>query len=155
MRYLIIAAGLAAFGADAQPAAPFGYAYTMEQTARELELHVWEDDGPSLGFGFAGARVDYFTVEPVALRLYPGERYSLRRLRILARDLHGEVFAGAPLKLWLEAPEGLIDLSTFASEEPTLVALRPGIGRLWIESLLPRGTGTGELYRLPVVIIVR
>jgi hypothetical protein len=156
MRYLIIAAGLATFSADAQVGGtPFGYTYSLEANAPEPELHVWENDGPSLGMGFSGARVDYFTVEPVAIRLRAGERYSLRGLRILARDLDGEIFAGAPLKLSLEAPAGLVDLPALASDAATLVALRPGIGRLWIESLLPRGTGTGELYRLPVVIIVR
>jgi hypothetical protein len=154
-RHTLIAVGLTfACAAHAQsPGEPFAYAYTAAENDDELELHVWEGEDPAVGLS-GDARVDYFTIEPISIRLRPGERYDLRGLRISAHSLHGEPFASAPLRLSLEAPAGLIELEAFAEDGRSLLAMRRGIGRLWIESVFPRGTGMGEIYRLPVVIIV-
>lgn len=132
---------------------PLALAHTPEEGTTRLEVEAWQEEGPALG-GTVGWRVDYFTVMPAPIRLNVGDTFDLTQLRIEAYGLNGNVVGAAPLKLELEAPDGLIDLA-LATENHELVALRPGIGRLWIESYLPRGTGSGERYRLPVVILAR
>ena len=101
-----------------------------------------------------GARIDYFLVEPATIVLENGGRFELEDLQITAFGLDGDVLARAPLKLSLEAPDGMLSLDLAVGDQ-SLFALGPGIARLWIDALLPRGTGTGEHYRLPVVILVR
>ena len=128
-------------------------AYAPSDGTQRLQVDAWEEDGPATG-SLMGARVDYFTVEPATIELFSGASFELDELTILAHGLNGELVGGAPLKLTLEAPEGLIDIA-LAVQDQRLLAMQRGIGRLWIESLLLRGTGTGERYRLPVVIIVR
>jgi hypothetical protein len=102
----------------------------------------------------AGERVDYFTVVPATIELRAGESFDLHLLAIETHGLDGGPVGGAPLKLELEAPDGLLDLA-LATTNAQLAARAPGIARLWVESYLPRGTGTGEHYRLPVVVLVR
>ena len=128
-------------------------AYTGEEADARLQLEEWDPAGPAMG-EMLGARIDYFVVAPATIVLENGERFALEDLRITAFGLHGDVLAGAPLKLSLEAPQGMLS-PDLALESHSLFALGRGIARLWIEALLPRGTGTGEHYRLPVVIVVR
>ncbi|NNC64479.1 MAG: hypothetical protein HKN84_06815 [Gammaproteobacteria bacterium] len=127
-------------------------AYTGEEEGMQVQIEAWDPAGPTMG-GMLGARIDYFLVEPAPIVLENGERFELDDLRITAFGLDGDVLAGAPLKLSLEAPEGMLSLD-LAVESRSLFALGPGIARLWVDALLPRGTGTGEHYRLPVVILV-
>lgn len=128
-------------------------AYTGDDQGSQLRVEAWDPAGPTMG-GMLGSRIDYFLVEPAPIVLGNGERFELEDLQIRAFGLDGDVLAGAPLKLSLEAPEGMLS-PDLALESQSLFALGPGIARLWIEALLPRGTGTGEHYRLPVVILVR
>lgn len=146
-----------------QPAAPGGpppisitdiaLAYTGDDANRQLQIEDWDPAGPTMG-GILGARIDYFLVEPATIVLENGDRFELGDLRLTAYGLNGDVLGGAPLKLSLEAPEGMLSLD-LALGSHSLFALGPGIARLWIDALLPRGTGTGEHYRLPVVVLVR
>ncbi len=129
-------------------------AYTGDEEGMQPEIEAWDPAGPTMG-EMLGARIDYFLVEPAPMIvLGNGERFELEDLQITAFGLDGDVLGGAPLKLSLEAPEGMLSLD-LARESQSLFALGPGIARLWIDALLPRGTGTGEHYRLPVVILVR
>lgn len=128
-------------------------AHTGDEANARLQVEAWDPAGPTMG-DLLGARIDYFLVEPATIVLRNGERFELENLRITAFGLNGEVLAGAPLKLSLEAPEGMLS-PDLALESHSLFALGRGIARLWIDALLPRGTGTGEHYRLPVVILVR
>ena len=173
MRRVILVTGLiVAVGAAAQPLvlpppAPLpslappptavltdlAVAYVPDAGMQRLQVEAWPEDGPAMG-GLIGARVDYFTVEPAVIELTAGASFELANLAIFAHGLNGALVSGAPLKLTLEAYDGLIDVE-LARDTQRLLATQAGIGRLWIESLLPRGTGTGEHYRLPVVIIVR
>jgi hypothetical protein len=129
-------------------------AYTGEEEGTQLRIEAWDPAGPTMGEMLGPRRIDYFLVEPAPIVLENGERFELEDLRITAFGLNGDVLAGAPLKLSLEAPEGMLSLD-LALDSQSLFALGPGIARLWIDALLPRGTGTGEHYRLPVVILVR
>ncbi len=128
-------------------------AYTGEAQGARLQIEDWDPAGPAMG-EMLGARIDYFLVEPATIVLENGGRFELENLQVTAFGLDGDILGGAPLKLSLEAPEGMLSLD-LAVESQSLFALGPGIARLWIDALLPRGTGTGELYRLPVVILVR
>ncbi len=128
-------------------------AYTGDDDDRRPQVEAWDPAGPTMG-EMLGSRIDYFLVEPAPIVLENGERFELEDLQITAFGLDGDVLAGAPLKLSLEAPEGMLS-TDIAVESHSLFALGPGIARLWVDALLPRGTGTGEHYRLPVVIIVR
>ena len=146
-----------------QPPAPYGpppisttevaLAYTGDADGTELEIEAWDPAGPTMG-EMLGARIDYFLVEPATIVLENGGRFELEDLQITAFGLDGDVLAGAPLKLSLEAPDGMLS-PDLAVGNQSLFALGPGIARLWIDALLPRGTGTGEHYRLPVVVLVR
>lgn len=131
---------------------PIAIAYTAEEGSRQLRLESWSEAGPALG-GMAGWRVDYFTVEPATVVLRVGENLDLNALTIDAHGLNGNLVGGAPLEISLEAPEGMFDLA-LATTNQQIVARAPGVARLWIAAALPRGTGTGEHYRLPVVILV-
>jgi hypothetical protein len=173
MRLTLIAAGwIAACAVSAQPlqlpqtppgatvpeppaavSTDIALAYTTDDGSGELRLESWDAAGPTLG-GAIGSRVDYFTIEPAVLELAVGASFPLGDLRLIAHGLNGGEIGDAPLKLTLEAPESLVDVAV-ARDSQRLLATRAGIGRLWIESLLPRGTGTGEHFVLPVVIIVR
>jgi len=128
-------------------------AYTGDDAGRPLQIEDWDPAGPAMG-GMLGTRLDYFLVEPATIVLENGGRFELEDLRITAYGLNGDVLGGAPLKLSLEAPEGMLS-PDLALESQSLFALGPGIARLWVDALLPRGTGTGEHYRLPVVVLVR
>ncbi len=128
-------------------------AYTSDEDSMQLQIEAWDPAGPTMG-EMLGERIDYFLVEPAPIVLENGERFELEDLQISAFGLNGNVLVGAPLKLSLEAPEGMLSLD-LAVESQSLFALGPGIARLWVDALLPRGTGTGEHYRLPVVILVR
>lgn len=135
------------------PVTPVALIYTASDAAAGPRIEPWTEERPATG-GLVGARVDYFTVEPAPIRLAVGETFDFRALDVAAHGLDGEPVAGAPLRVELEAPGDVVDV-TLAAEAQRLRALRPGVGRLWIESVLPRGTGTGERFRLPVVILVR
>lgn len=128
-------------------------AYSLEEGASGLDIESWTESGAAIG-DTLGARVDYFTVVPETIALGVGGRLDLASLQITTHGLNGNPVPRAPFKLTLEVPAGMLDID-LAVAEHELSAIRPGIGRLWIESLLPRGTGTGERYRLPVVIRVR
>ncbi len=128
-------------------------AYSTDGPDGAIEVEPWDESGASVGDSL-GARIDYFTVVPTTIRLGIGGYLDLEHLRIHTHGLNGEPVARAPLKLSLEVPAGLLDLE-HASNGQRLLATSPGFGRLWIESLLPRGTGTGERYRLPIVLVVR
>lgn len=132
---------------------PVAIVYTPEEVSGRLQVEDWDEDGPSL-LGMTDERVDYFTVVPATIELRAGESFDLRALAIETHGLDGGPVGGAPLKLELEAPDGLLDLA-LATTNAQLAARAPGIARLWVESYLPRGTGTGEHYRLPVVVLVR
>jgi hypothetical protein len=173
MRLTPIAAGwIAAAAAVAQPlplpqtppgasvpeppaavATDIALAYTSDDGSGALRIESWDAAGATVG-GSIGMRVDYFTIEPAVLELAVGASFPLSDLRLVAHGLNGGEIGGAPLKLTLEAPESLVDVA-LARESQRLLATGAGIGRLWIEALLPRGTGTGEHFVLPVVIIVR
>lgn len=127
--------------------------YTGGEEDARIQVEAWDPAGPTMG-EMLGARIDYFLVEPAPIVLANGGRFELGNLRVSAFGLDGDRLAGAPLKLSLEAPEGMLSLE-LALDSQTLFALGPGIARLWVDALLPRGTGTGEHYRLPVVVIVR
>jgi len=127
--------------------------YSPAEGETGIVVEPWDASGPTVGGGL-GARVDYFTVEPAAITLAVGQNFSLGDFSITAHGLNGNTVERAPLKVSLEAFEGLIDID-LALADQRLLATQRGIGRLWIESLLPRGTGTGEHYRLPIVIVVR
>ncbi|HSG63872.1 MAG TPA: hypothetical protein VLD39_02685 [Gammaproteobacteria bacterium] len=131
---------------------PIAIVYTPEEGGGRLQVEDWDEADPSL-VGMAGARVDYFLVVPATIELRAGESFDLRTLVIQTHGLNGGAVGGAPLKLELEAPDGMLDLA-LARTNAQLAARAPGIARLWVESYLPRGTGTGEHYRLPVVVIV-
>ena len=128
-------------------------AYTAAEERAPLRVEAWDPAGPAMG-EMLGTRIDYFLVEPAPIVLANGGRFELENLRITAYGLDGDVLSGAPLKLSLEAPDGMLSLE-LALDSQSLFALGPGIARLWVDALLPRGTGTGEHYRLPVVILVR
>jgi len=129
-------------------------AYTADEERMPAQIEAWDPAGPTMGEMLGPRRIDYFLVEPATIRLANGGRFELEDLRITAFGLDGEVLSGAPLKLSLEAPAGMLS-PDLALESQTLFALGPGVARLWIDALLPRGTGTGEHYRLPIVIVVR
>ena len=128
-------------------------AYTGDEQDVQLQLEAWDPAGPTVG-EMLGARIDYFLVTPATIELENGGRFELEDLQITAFGLDGDVLSGAPLKLSLEAPQGMLS-PDLVLESQSLFALGPGIARLWVDALLPRGTGTGEHYRLPVVILVR
>lgn len=128
-------------------------AYAPEDPRDGLEIEPWPEGGVAVG-DTLGARVDYFTVVPDTIQLGVGGRLQLAAIQIATHGLDGDAVPRAPLTMSLEAPEGMLDIDLAVTEQ-ALIALRPGIGRLWIESQLPRGTGTGEHYRLPVPIVVR
>lgn len=130
-----------------------GVAYPGNDPRDGLELQPWVEGGVAVGETL-GERLDYFTVVPATIQRGVGGRLNLASIQITTHGLNGEPVTRAPLKLSIEAPAGMLDIESAVADH-TLVALRPGIGRLWIESLLPRGTGTGERYRLPVPIVVR
>lgn len=132
---------------------PIAIVYTPEMPGGRIQLEDWDEDGPNL-VGMAGERVDYFTVAPATIELRAGESFDLRQLAIEPHGLNGGRVGGVPLELALEAPDGMLDLA-LATTNAQLAARAPGIARLWVESYLPRGTGTGEHYRLPVVVLVR
>jgi hypothetical protein len=148
-------AGLALGGSAAAQIelVPIALAYSPREGQAEIEIEPWSEGGPSLG-GTSAGRVDYFTVEPATIELEVGASFELADLEITAHGLSGNPVWHAPLQVELEAPPELLSLAD-ALESQRLLAIQPGIGRLWLESVLPRGTGTGERYRLPVVIIVR
>ena len=125
--------------------------YTGEEEGMRPQVEPWDPAGPTMG-NMLSARIDYFLVAPAPIVLENGARFDLSDLEITAYGLNGNVFGGAPLKLSLEAPEGVLSLE-LALDNQSLFALGPGIARLWVDALLPRGTG--EHYRLPVVILVR
>jgi len=127
--------------------------YTDAEEDQPLQVETWDPAGPTMG-QLLGTRIDYFLVEPATIVLANGGRFELENLRITAYGLDGDVLGGAPLKLSLEAPDGMLSLD-LALDSQSLFALGPGIARLWVDALLPRGTGTGEHYRLPVVVLVR
>lgn len=127
--------------------------YTHAEEGQPLRIEAWDPAGPTMG-ELLGTRIDYFLVEPATISLANGGRFELENLRITAYGLDGDVLGGAPLKLSLETPDGMLSLD-LALDNQSLFALGPGIARLWVDALLPRGTGTGEHYRLPVVILVR
>lgn len=127
--------------------------YTDAEEDQPLRVEAWDPAGPAMG-ELLGTRIDYFLVEPATISLANGGRFALANLRITAYGLDGDVLGGAPLKLSLEAPDGMLSLD-LALNSQSLFALGPGIARLWVDALLPRGTGTGEHYRLPVVVLVR
>jgi hypothetical protein len=169
-RFILVAGLLVAASAAAQPLAlpdpapppaplpapivtDIALVYTAEEGRTQIAVEPWDEAGPTLG-DTLGARVDYFSVSPATIALNLGDSFPLSSLQLIAHGLNGGPVAGAPHKLSIEAPAGLIDIE-LALQDRRLLATQPGIGRLWIESLLPRGTGSGERYRLPVVIIVR
>jgi len=135
------------------PVTDIAQAYTAAAGRAQLAVEPWDPAGPTLGEKL-GTRVDYFTVTPAPIVLTSGQSLALTDLVITAYGLNGNVVEAAPLKLSLEAPPDAVSLER-AVETQRLLAIRPGIGRLWIESQLLRGTGTGERFRLPVVIIVK
>jgi hypothetical protein len=130
-----------------------GVAYTASDPRDDLDIQPWVEGGVAVG-DTLGERVDYFTVVPSTIQRSVGGRLNLASIRITTHGLDGDPVTRAPLKLSIEAPAGMLDIESAISDH-ALIALRPGIGRLWIESLLPRGTGTGERYRLPVPIVIR
>lgn len=130
-----------------------GVAYPASNPRDGVDIQPWVEGGVAVGETL-GERLDYFTVVPTTIQLGVGGRLNLATIQITTHGLDGDPVPRAPLKLSIEAPAGMLDIESAVSDH-TLVALRPGIGRLWIESLLPRGTGTGERYRLPVPIVIR
>jgi hypothetical protein len=135
------------------PVTDIAQAYTGPATSNRVTVEPWDESGPTLGDNL-GTRVDYFTVTPAPIMLTSGQSFELSELVVTAYGLNGSVVESAPLKLSLEAPPDVVSLER-AVETQRLLAIRRGIGRLWIESQLLRGTGTGERYRLPVVILVK
>jgi hypothetical protein len=130
-----------------------GVAYPASNPRDGLEIQPWVEGGVAVGETL-GERLDYFTVVPTTIQRGVGGRLNFTSIQVTTHGLNGDPVPRAPLKLSIEAPAGMLDIESAVADH-TLVALRPGIGRLWIESLLPRGTGTGERYRLPVPIVVR
>ncbi len=130
-----------------------GVAYAASDPRDGLDIQPWVEGGVAVG-DTLGERLDYFTVVPTTIERGVGGRLSFASIQITTHGLDGDPVPRAPLKLSIEAPAGMLDIESAVSDH-TLVALSPGIGRLWIESLLPRGTGTGERYRLPVPIVIR
>ncbi len=150
------AAALSQSNANAVVMTDIAIAHTPDDSddaAGGLDIEPWTEDGVAVG-DTLGARVDYFTVVPERIQLGVGGRLDIAQIRVVTHGLNGEPVPRAPLKISVEAPAGLLDIDS-ATREQVLLALRPGIGRLWIESLLPRGTGTGERYRMPVPILIR
>jgi hypothetical protein len=130
-----------------------GLAYPASDPRDGLDIQPWVEGGVAVGETI-GERLDYFTVVPSTIRLAVGRRLEFANMQITTHGLHGDPVLRAPLKLSIEAPAGLLDIESAVGDH-TLIGLSPGIGRLWIESQLPRGTGTGERYRLPVPIVIR
>ena len=159
---LIAFAGDAAAQLPAAPAAnavvvtDIAIAYAPDNpnvAAGSFDIEPWTQDGVAIG-DTLGARIDYFTVVPERIQLRVGGRLNLVQLRVATHGLNGEPVPRAPFKISIEAPAGLLDVDS-ATREQVLLAVRPGVGRLWIESLLPRGTATGERYRVPIPILIR
>jgi len=147
------AAALSQPDANAVVVTDIAIAYASDDSAGGLDIEPWTENGVAVG-DTLGARVDYFTVVPERVQLGVGGRLNVAQIRLVTHGLNGEPVPRAPFKISIEAPAGLLDIES-ATREQVLLAMRPGIGRLWIESLLPRGTGTGERYRMPVPILIR
>lgn len=129
---------------------PLGDAFSVRENQTAIELTLGEQ--PALGETL-GVRVNRLTVEPAIVELTIGESFRLDQLVVRAYGTTGELVEHAPLRLELEAPEGLIDLDGFEADGRTLDTLTHGIGRLWVISILP--ALLTEPFAMPVVLIVQ
>jgi len=100
-----------------------------------------------------GMRVNRLEVESPVLRLTVGEPFNLDQLVVSAYSITGELIERAPLKIEIEGPEGLVNIEALKQDGKNLHPITPGIGRLWLESMLP--SSKSEPFSLPVVLIVR
>ena len=81
-----------------------------------------------------------------------GAVFSLRELRVLAHSRTGEILPRIPLSLSIEGPEDLLDLERLVTDGHEIRGVRPGIARLWIESLVPGRNGDNP--REAIVLVV-
>ncbi len=132
-----------------------GQAYSSTQEEREdgaaFDVQAYEGTGPAIGAAL-GLRVNRLEIEPVKVELEMGETYSLRELVVRAYGRNNAFVERVPLTIELEVPDDLIGLELFTADGHTLRADQPGIGRLWINSIIR--PFRGENFRLPVVLVV-
>jgi|TARA_Y100000996_G_scaffold393527_1_gene357131 hypothetical protein len=100
-----------------------------------------------------GMRVNRLEINPPVLRLTVGESFDMDQLVVRAYGVTGELIEGAPLRIELEVPVGLVDIGGLEQNSKNLNAIGPGIGRIWLESMLP--SFSAEPFSLPIVLIVR
>ena len=100
-----------------------------------------------------GMRVNRLEIEPPVLRLTVGESFNLDQLVVRAYGITGELIERVPLRIEIEGPEGLVNIEALERDGKNLSAIAPGIGRLWLESMLP--SSRSEPFSLPIVLIVR
>jgi len=152
LRSLLPALALLATPATAQViTTTFGQAYSYSEGQSQLDVVAYEGTGPALGASL-GVRVNRLEIEPVRIELNMGDTFSLREIGVRAFGRNNDFVERAPLTLALEAPSDLIAFELFTADGHTLRADQPGVGRLWINSLLP--PVRGEMFSLPVVIVV-
>jgi hypothetical protein len=107
---------------------------------------------PALGETL-GMRVNRLEIESPVLRLTVGESFNLDQLVVRAYGITGELIERVPLRIEFEGPEGLVNIEALEQTGKNLSAITPGIGRLWLESMLP--SSRSEPFSLPIVLIVR
>lgn len=129
----------------------FGQAYSYAESQAQLDVVAYEGTGPAVGTSL-GLRVNRLEIEPVTIELEMGDTFSLRELAVRAFSRNNLFVESVPLTIMLEAPDDLIAFELFSADGHTLLADQPGIGRLWINSVLP--PVRGERFSLPVVIVV-
>jgi hypothetical protein len=129
----------------------FGQAYSYSEGQNQLDVVAYEGTGPAVGASL-GLRVNRLEIEPVKIEMNMGDTFSLRELTVRAFGRNNTFVERAPLTIMLEAPDDLIAFDFFAEDGHTLHADQPGVGRIWINSLLP--PVRGETFSLPVVIVV-
>ena len=100
-----------------------------------------------------GMRVNRLEINPPVLRLTVGEFFDMDQLVVRAYGITGELIERAPLRIELEGPEGLVDIGELEQNGKNLRAIAPGIGRIWLKSMLP--SFSAEPFSLPIVLIVR
>ena len=106
---------------------------------------------PAIG-GALGTRIKRLEIQPAILRLNVGESFDMNQLIVRAYGTEGELIERAPLKIEIEGPEELIDFESFNQSNNSLITNQRGIGRLWIESILP--SAQSRPFSLPVILIV-
>ena len=130
--------------------APLTDAFSARRTGENIELTFSEQT--ALGSAL-GMRVTRLEVSPVVLELTVGEAFSPDQVSVVAFDPSGELVERAPVRLEIEGPQGFVDMVGLTRENSALTTRAPGIGRIWVTSLVP--ALEDEPFSVPMILVVR